>query len=240
MVASLKAEVPSADPVNDAIRQYWNKGYTAPNLESHIFRLCGRILKPQFNLPSNNERLVDFGCGQGAAVNYFNTIGFNARGCDISETDIDVAKLRYPHLRDKFSVTDQNPLNNPAYGWDENVSVFVAVQSLYYLQRDYFDGILEKFYNAMPSGGLIYATLMGADHTYFQYSEPTNRDWLRCVNFDNGRLSLNDYYLFFVSDEEDLKSKFSMFEPVHIGHYALQLQDNDTNNWHWTFLGRKR
>lgn len=231
---------PRTDHINDSIKKYWSKGYTAPNLESHIFRLCGRILKPEFNLPARNERLVDFGCGQGAAVNYFNTIGFNARGCDISQVDIDVAKLRYPHLSDKFSVVSQNPWDNQVYGWEDNVSVVAAVQSLYYLQRDYFTHVIEKFYASMPQGGLIYATLMGEDHTFFQHSQPTQRDWLRQVNFSNGRLSLEDYFLFFVSDEDDLKNKFSMFEPVHIGHYAMQLQDNDTNNWHWTFLGIKR
>lgn len=228
------------DSINESIRQYWSKGYAAPNLESHIFRLYARILKPQFNLPNNYERLVDFGCGQGAAVNYFNSIGFDARGCDISDVDINVAKLRYPNLRDKFFVTDQNPSGNDVYGWSEDVNVVIAVQALYYLQRDYFKCLMEKFYNSMPSGGLIYATMMGEQHTFFQHSEPTGTDWLRNVRFKDGRSNLENYFLFFVSDEADLKSKFSMFEPVHIGHYSMQLQDSDTNNWHWTFLGRKR
>lgn len=228
------------DSINASIRQYWNKGYNAPNLESHIFRLAGRILKPQFNLPTNYERLVDFGCGQGAAVNYFNTMGFNARGCDISEVDIDAAKTRYPHLRDRFFVTDQMPANNDHYGWAEDISVVVGVQSFYLMSRDYFGQVMEKLYNAMPVGGLIYATMMGEQHTYYGYSEPADGDWLRRVSFSNDRLTLEDYYLFFTADEEDLKKKFPMFEPVHIGHYSMQLQDHDTNNWHWTFLGIKR
>lgn len=228
------------DQINESLRQYWNKGYSAPNLESHIFRLCGRILKPEFNLPDRHERLIDFGCGQGAAVNYFNTIGFDARGCDISHVDIDVAKLRYPHLRDRFLVTDQNPSENEFYGWEDNISVVVGVQSFYLMSRDYFGQVMDKLYNAMPAGGLIYATMMGERHTFYQHSDPADGDWLRRVRFSNGRLALDDYYLFFVSDEEDLKKKFPMFEPVHIGHYSMQLQDNDTNNWHWTFLGVKR
>lgn len=228
------------DSINDSIVQFWNKGYTAPNIESHIFRLSSRILKPQFNLPNNYEKLLDFGCGQGAAINYFSSLGFDARGCDLSNVDIGAAKSRYPHLADRFSVTQQNPAENPYYGWESDISVVVGVQSFYYLSKEYFGQVMEKLHSSMVPGGLFYATMMGEKHVFFEHSEPTDDEWLRCVNFSGSRQVLDNYYNFYISDEDDLKSKFSMFEPVHIGHYSMQLQENDTNNWHWTFLGRKR
>lgn len=227
--------------VNESINEYWsNKGYTAPNVESHIFRLSSRILKPQFDLPSKHERLLDFGCGQGAAVNYFNSIGFDAKGCDISQLDIDAAKTRYPHLADKFSVCQQDPGNNDFYGWPEDISVAVGVQSFYLQSKDYFFQVMDKIHSSLVPGGLIYATMMGEKHIFFEHSQPTADEWVRCVNFSGNRQTLDNYYNFYVADEEDLKSRFPMFEPIHIGHYSMQLQENDTNNWHWTFLGRKR
>lgn len=52
----------------------WQNNYYAPNVESYIFRLLGRILKPQFKLPKKNKitTSLDFGCGQGSTVNYLN------------------------------------------------------------------------------------------------------------------------------------------------------------------------
>ena len=66
----------------DSNTKYWDKGYYSPNLESYVFRFYGRILKPDFNMPYADRRtnVLDFGCGQGAAVNYFNELGFRLMG----------------------------------------------------------------------------------------------------------------------------------------------------------------
>lgn len=85
-------------------KEYWEKGYEAPNVDHNAFRFFGRILKPEFNLPRDYEKMLDFGCGQGAAVNYLHMNGFDAQGVDISEKDIAIAKARFPHINSKFSV----------------------------------------------------------------------------------------------------------------------------------------
>ena len=73
---------------------FWQYGYTAPNVENVIFRLHGRILKYKYKLPHVKKPTVtlDFGCGQGAIVNYFHQQGYDAYGIDISKTDIEIAK----------------------------------------------------------------------------------------------------------------------------------------------------
>ena len=82
----------------DENRAYWERGYNAVNVDHPVFRFYGRILKPDFGLGGNWERLVDFGCGQGAAVSFFQKHVFHARGVDVSETDIAAAKIRFPHI----------------------------------------------------------------------------------------------------------------------------------------------
>ena len=87
----------------------WQNTYYAPNVESVIFRLHGRILKSQFKLPKTNKltTTLDFGCGQGSTVNYLNRNGYDAYGIDISDIDIEVAKNTYPHIAHKFFVCKQ-------------------------------------------------------------------------------------------------------------------------------------
>jgi cyclopropane fatty-acyl-phospholipid synthase-like methyltransferase len=85
-------------------KEYWEKGYEAPNVDHHTFRFFGRILKPEFGLPEHNEKLLDFGCGQGAAVNFFHMNGFDAYGVDISEKDISIARSRFSHIKNKFTI----------------------------------------------------------------------------------------------------------------------------------------
>ena len=77
----------------DKNREYWEKGYDAANVDHPVFRFYGRILKPEFHMGGNHERLVDFGCGTGSAVDFFTMHGFHASGVDISETDITTARV---------------------------------------------------------------------------------------------------------------------------------------------------
>ena len=116
----------------DKNKAYWEQGYNSPSVDHPVFRFHGRILRPEFGLGGRFEKLVDFGCGQGAAVSFFHQQGFNARGADISETDIAVAKIRYPHIAQNFAVCAPEPKANEYYGFAEDVAVVTAIQSLYY------------------------------------------------------------------------------------------------------------
>jgi 2-polyprenyl-3-methyl-5-hydroxy-6-metoxy-1,4-benzoquinol methylase len=74
---------------------YWQKGYYAPNVESFVFRTWGRVLRSEFSdKQSSKLKMLDFGCGQGAALSFFNQLGFDVYGVDISEHDLDVCKKR--------------------------------------------------------------------------------------------------------------------------------------------------
>ncbi len=218
---------------------YWEKGYTAPNVESVVFRIVGRTLKSELNLGHKNERAVDFGCGQGATAAYLHLEGFQVQGVDISKTDISTARIRYPHIADRFQVCAPNPADNDYYGWENEVALVMAIQSLYYFSKSDFDLMIDKLYKAMSPGAILFTTMMSTKHAFYQYSKATSDPWLRETNFDGPRIRIEKYYNFFVEDREDMCSRFSMFEPIHCGEYMMQLQEGDTNNHHLTFLGRK-
>ena len=79
--------------------QYWQKGYYAPNIEPAVFRFYGQFIKKKLRKKIN---LLDFGCGQGSAVNFFNQQKINAYGIDISKKDISIAKKKYKKIKNKF------------------------------------------------------------------------------------------------------------------------------------------
>lgn len=218
---------------------HWERGYNAPNVDHVAFRLFGRILRPQFGLGKAHERLVDFGCGQGAAVNYFHINGLDAHGVDISNKDISIAKARYPHIANKFSICDPKPQANDFYGFPEDVSVVTAFQALYYFAEADFVVLMDKLYASMNRGAVFFATMMGEQsREYFDNSVPY-KDGLRAVNFKSERREVRDYYMFFTKDEDDLKKRFSMFRPVHVGYYAAKFRQDEGDGFHYTFCGIK-
>ncbi len=219
---------------------HWQKGYAAVNVDHPVFRFYGRILKPDFYREGGNfERLLDFGCGQGAAVNFFQKMGFNARGVDISETDITAAKIRHPHLASNFFLCDPRPSKNECYGFSEDIAVITAIQSLYYLSKKDLQDCLEKLYDSMRPGGIFFATMMSENSKeFFDNSEDTDNE-MRIVSFKNGHLESKPHYIYFTRDEEELKQKFNMFKPLHIGYYAAKFRSDEGNGHHFTFCGRK-
>lgn len=222
-------------------QQYWEKGYHAVNVDRPAFLLQGRILRPQFGLPLNDRttKLLDFGCGQGAVLNYFHMQGYDAVGVDISETDLAIGKARYPHIGSKFLKCEPSPKDNEFYGFKNDIDVVTAIQALYYFTDEHLQTCLEKIYLAMKPGGVFFASMMGEQSKeFFENSQP-GEDGLRAVNFKNTRLNVENYFISFVKDEEHLKKKFSMFKPAHIGYYTTKIRQDEGDGFHYTFCGVK-
>ena len=221
----------------------WQKSYSAPNVENVIFRLQGRILKKQYKLPKKNKltTTLDFGCGQGATVNYFNQCGYDAYGVDISEIDIEIAKVRYPQIAHKFFVCKPDVFKVPMTKFTENkkISLITGQQSLYYFDKEDFFTLLKNFKNSLETKGLLYASMMSTSHTYYKYSKKTEFQWLRKTNFSGKRLKFKDYYNFHCASEEDVCKKFSIFKKIYCGSYHLQIEEDETNNHHYIILCQK-
>jgi len=219
-------------------KTYWEKGYTAPNVDHPVFRFYGRILK-HIKSDWQDVRLVDFGCGQGAAVEFFSRHGFNVKGVDFSETDVAAAQIRYPHLADRFLICAPKPSDNNFYGFVDGIGVITAIQSLYYLSDEDFSDCIQMLYQSMEVGGIFFATMMGERCAeFFENSEPIDNG-LRVVKFKNDRIDVDDYCISFIRDEEHLQQKFEMFKPLHIGYYAGKFRNDEGDNFHYTFCGIK-
>lgn len=219
--------------------KYWNSGYHAPNVDHMVFRMFGRILKPQFGLPKNHEKLLDFGCGQGSAINFFHQNGFDVRGVDISEVDLGIAKNRYPYISQKFDLITPYPNDKHEYQ-KSKYKVITAFQSLYYFSKEDFQRTIKKLYDSLEVGGVIFATMMGTkSEEFYQNSIATDDPWLRIVDFKNDRIQVENYYMFFVESEKDLINKFDLFKPVHVGYYSAKFRNDEGDGFHWTFFGVK-
>ncbi|MDR1480997.1 MAG: class I SAM-dependent methyltransferase [Synergistaceae bacterium] len=216
---------------------YWQSGYIADNVESFVFRIFGRILKPELGLSGkNNEKLLDFGCGGGAALSFFDRNGFDVYGIDISEVDINHCKERMPRIPDHFAKVDPVPKVDDVF-FDGDFDLVTAVQSLYYYSNDDLEIRLISLKNQMKPGAVIYATMMGSKCWYYDNSVDY-KDGLREVDIDTPRLKIKNYFVNFTHSKEDLTRKFSMFETIHVGYYDAHYIETEGSDFHWTFIGR--
>lgn len=218
---------------------YWERGYTAPNVESIVFRTHGRILAPMYAPEIRGAvNTLDFGCGQGATVNFFHQQGYNAKGVDASIKDIGIARKIYPNISSQFEVCQSDPDKNDFYGFPSNISVVTAIQSLYYLSDSGLRLCLQKLHSSMLSGGVLFATMMGPQSFFYDNSEE-QPNGMRLVRFTSARQVVDNYYVNFTMDENHLMSKFSIFEPLHIGKYVFDYGQGEGEEFHYTFCGVK-
>jgi len=217
--------------------EYWSNTYDAPNVESFIFRFYGRILKFDYGIDgSNHERLLDFGCGQGGALNYFDKLGFNCHGVDIAANDIKSAQIYMPHIADQFKVIDSKPdENNIFFGGD--FDVVISIQTLDFLSNTDFTKLIKCLYNNMKSGAKIYASMNGWNNYYRNHGEYAG-DGLWNIKIKTTRLDY-DIFLNFVKDKNEMRERFSLFEPVYLDYYDSSFRE-EGSEFRYTFFGIKK
>ena len=226
---------------------YWSQAvYDTPNTESYVFRIYGRIIKHQFNIDgSKKEKLLDFGCGAGGNTKFFDSKGFNVYGVDQSKIDINRCKERIPHKNNQ--IKQISPISNKDDDWFDGTKfkVITSWQTLYYLSNSDLENRLISLYNMLEKGGIFIATMMASSCWYYNMSSPY-KDGLRFVDFyrkqDEGRpgLKVNNHFINFTDDDEDLKNKFKLFKPIHTkGYYDGIYRDDQGSEKHLVFVGQK-
>ncbi len=220
-------------------QDYYNKGYEAGNVESHVFRMYGRILRYEFGMDgSKGERILDFGCGQGSAAFFFKRNGFDVYGVDISEVDIGVAKNCMPDIKDHFMVIPPRPDSSDIF-FGGGFDLIVSVQTLYYLDNEDMKIRLQTLNNMLKDDGFVYFTMMSKKHYTYEYAKP-HTNGLSKVDFNLPRISVKDLYTQFTDSEEEMIEKFNMFEPIHVGYYDQKLRSDEGGIFHYTFFGKKK
>jgi len=218
--------------------EYWEKGYPAENVESFVFRPYGRILKYEFGLDgSKGERLLDFGCGQGAALRFFKSRGFDVYGVDISEADINKCKNDMPDINKHFCVVDPRPKTDDSF-FGGDFDVVVAIQALYYFSDEDMEIRMKSLYDMMKPGGIIYASMIGPGHYLYDHSTEW-QNGLRKVEVDLPRIKVQDYYINFTHSEEQLIERFRWWEKKHVGFYDARFREDEGASFHYTFVGKK-
>lgn len=105
----------------------------------------------------------------------------------------------------------------------------------------------------LKSGGYVFFTMMGTKNKYFQKfsNKKIGKDGLTLVNLEKNKAYIKHYkkrqkqpiynhYINFTKNEKDLKNKFKIFKPLHVGYYEGSLNSLKDSGLHYTFFGKKK
>ncbi len=99
------------------LTKHWNAFWEEYKIEGEAQTLPGEF---PLDLIDKNSRIVELGCGSGRVVDYFNRLGYNTYGIDISENAVKVIKTnaKRQRLLNKVVINDCSTLafKNESFG----------------------------------------------------------------------------------------------------------------------------
>ena len=147
-------------------KEYWNRAYEAPNVESFIFRLKPLLLDLFIN-SKKKLKVLDYGCGEGSNIHYLSKKhGYDGYGVDISESSIKNCQKKIN--KKKFKLIDFDVNQNDNF-FNEKFDLIISIQVLYYLNDIDLKNRLISLNKMLKPGGYVFFTMMGTKNQYYKY-----------------------------------------------------------------------
>ncbi len=215
-------------------RRRFDDGYGHHHPESHVIKLYNRVLKGRLGITgAAGESLLDFGCSTGINAMYFDTLGFDVYGVDISETAIARCRRSAPHLEDHFAVIDPKPQSSRVY-FTNAFDVVFSNQVLALFSETDFASATESLHRALKPGGVFIASIAGTGHYYHARSEPATAGLRKVTPGDDPQDVL---FMRFAESQQQVIDLFGGFEPLAVGYYDINLIGD--SGFHYVFIGRR-
>ena len=139
-------------------KDYYNKNaqeFFNQTVKADMSKLYDIFLK---NLPYNQGKILDLGCGSGRDSKYFLNSGFKVVAMDISE---ELGKRASEYIGQKVIIQDMRELNYQ----DEFIGIW-ACASLLHLDEDEIIETLRKIFKSLKRDGIVYISFKYGDKNY--------------------------------------------------------------------------
>ena len=175
---------------NQTVREGYNKaaekylGYRDMFNNNKYLDLLIKKLSP-------GATILDIGCGAGVPVDkYLLERGFKLKGIDISEKQIELARVNCPE--GEYEVKDMSQLQDGEFGVDAVVSFY----AIFHTPREQHSEIFTKIRSFLPVGGYLLVTMgasnwvgtesnfCGVDMEWSHYDAETNKKLVADAGFE--------------------------------------------------------
>lgn len=203
---------------------------------SYLVTLFHRRIKP--GLLDNKElkdlNVLDFACSYGANSRVFLDLGMNVYGIEISEKTIkacidsglgDSNHFECVNLLDDISIDDVFP--------NVHFDLIIASECMYYFTNAQQDYLLNKFYDNLNPGGMLYASYPTLDTFIYHEYKGVEKDKDGMISVSTSGSISNELRVNLPDSKDDLRAKYSRYSIVDILTSNLQiLSSQDEIEYH--------
>lgn len=212
----------------------YRRGYGLVYPESHIIRVYERFLMGRLS-DGKKPKILDYGCGTGANLQFFQDKGLDVYGCDVSKTAIMKCRGNKKFKDSHFTVCDEIPNPIELFG-ALRFDIVLSNQTLYYLPDDSIRKFVKETYNLINEGGFIIATMIAKTHWFFAQAITQEGDFHK---IDLSLTRFNQYTYINFKAKDELEELFKPFEKCLIGSYSLDIMPEEGPTHYWIYIGQK-
>lgn len=196
----------------------FNEGWGSYYPDSNIITFFHRYIKDR--IPENKVcRVLDFGCGRGANLEFLVDMGFEVYGIDISTEAIEICRKNERFKGSNFIQADIINDKTLAESFDVKFDIIIATASLTYLKRDDIKEVIRQFKEVLTDEGLIMATFFEKQSAYSQQKDENGMVCTTRINLDI------EHYTFILENREELRSLFKDYNEMVVGDTQITFPD---------------
>lgn len=189
------------------------------------------------NIPTG--RILDFGCGSGNNAKFFQDLGYEVHGTEITDAALPLIEANLGSL-ERIQILPQTVTRLPYP--DAHFDLILSNQVLYYLaSKERIRDVCCEFSRVLKPNGVVFLTMMGARNYYVRdgHAQLVQPDVYELRIDDGHRLAGFHQVFYVIRDEAHLKDVFSEFDCLTTGYFDQSMFDLK-GNFHWIYCGKKR
>jgi len=184
-------------------------------------------------LDISKGNILDYGCGIGTDLKFFQQLGFTPFGVDIVPEAIKKTKLALPKFEENFHTIPNIP-NLKDY-FHETFDIIFANQVMYYLNDKDIENICNQFFNLLKPGGIFFVTMISTTNGHYKFIESTKNNLSKVVL----KQRLNEIHFMNFKTSQQVLDIFKKFEKLHLGSYEMTMIESEGSTAHHIFIGKK-
>ncbi len=194
-----------------------------------------------YSRPTGKEfSVLELGCGAGANIPFFKSLGIKYFGVEGSESIIKKLREKYPELKDNLIAEDFTEDFTKDIPFDQQFDLIIDRDSITHNPTNGIKNCIEIIKKKLKNdGSFIGIDWFSTKHSDFKKGESTEDEFTK-GNFSEGQfVGIGKVHF---SDKEHLLELFKDFNFISIKHKFLEsvLPEEDSNLATWSFVVKNR
>ena len=174
-------------------------------------------------------KALDFACSHGANAKFFESLGFDVYGIDISKEAIDYCVQEQELDPEKFVACDILSGERSVKEMFGTFDLVIASECLYYFSDKDLKRLQQEFHGCMKEGAIFYANMHTWNHQLYRNYEHDGKNAEGLTEISESGTAGLPLGVRIVRDKEEMRQLFGTFQEIATVRSVLELEsENET------------